>query len=153
MCTPHWQIANTSHTIRWTPAGADDATLGIIGHHLTSLVHLELYQLPASYSQGGLRGIAGLASLTTLILELASPGTTLGTRLRNQFSQHSAVMLLFELAAEVGSEVTAAAGSLGVPLLGTNPILAFAPPVDWGLVSGAVGLGMRVEAGLEAVAC
>jgi hypothetical protein len=118
--------------------GADDATLGIIGHHLTSLVHLELYQLPAGYSQGGLRGIAGLGSLQTLILELASPGTTLGTHLRNQFAQHNPMMLPFELVAEVGSEVTAAAGSLGVPLLGTNPILAFAPPADWGLVSGAV---------------
>jgi hypothetical protein len=100
-------------------------------------VHLQLYQLPAGYSQTGLRGIAGLASLKTLILERASPGATLGTRLRNQFAQHSAVALPFELAAEVGSEVTAAAGSLGVPLQGSNPILAFAPPTDWGLVSEA----------------
>ncbi|WIA30465.1 hypothetical protein OEZ86_000549 [Tetradesmus obliquus] len=115
-------------------AGADDATLGTIGQHLTSLVHLELYQLPAGYSQGGLRGIAGLSSLKTLILELASPGTTLGSRMRNQWSQHSAVLLPFELAAEVGSEAAAAAGSLGVPLLSTNPILAFAPPADWGLM-------------------
>jgi hypothetical protein len=99
---------------------------------------LELYQLPAGYSQRGLRGIAGLSSLKTLILELASPGATLGTRIRNQFSQHSAVMLPFELVVEVGSEVTAAAGSLGVPLVGTNPILAFAPPADWGLVSVCV---------------
>lgn len=40
-------------------SGADDSTLGLIGHHMTSLVHLELYNLPAGYSQGGLRGIAG----------------------------------------------------------------------------------------------
>ncbi|KAF6246658.1 hypothetical protein COO60DRAFT_1707554 [Scenedesmus sp. NREL 46B-D3] len=125
-------FSSVSHLI--IRAGADDATLGIIGNHLPSLVHLELYQLPAGYSQGGLRGIARLARLKTLILELASPGTTLGARLRNQFHQHNPLVLPAELVAEVGSEVAAAAGSYGVPLVGTNPILAFAPPSDWGLL-------------------
>ena len=83
--------------------------------------------------QGGLRGVGHLQSLKTLVLELASPGTTLGTRARIQMHNRNPILLPFGLMSEVGSEISAAAGSMGVPLLGTNPILAFAPPPDWGI--------------------
>lgn len=85
--------------------------------------------------QGGLRGIGHLSSLRSLVLELASPGTTLGDRVTRQYHTHNPLLVPFTLVGEIGSELSAAAGSMGVPLLGTNPILAFAAPPEWGIIN------------------
>lgn len=37
-------------------AGADDTTLNMIGHNMTTLKHLELYNLAVGYSRSGLKG-------------------------------------------------------------------------------------------------
>lgn len=51
-------------------AGADDTTLATIGNNLTTLRHLELYNLAVGYSRSGLKGIAHLETLRSLVLQV-----------------------------------------------------------------------------------
>jgi hypothetical protein len=59
-CLPALQAFPTvTHLI--IRAGADDTTLAMIGHNLTTLKHLELYRLAVGYSRAGLKGACGAA--------------------------------------------------------------------------------------------
>jgi hypothetical protein len=51
-------------------AGADNTTLATIGNNLTTLRHLELYNLAVGYSRSGLKGIAHLDTLRSLVLQV-----------------------------------------------------------------------------------
>jgi len=122
-------------------AGADDTTINMIGHNMTTLQHLELYSLAVGYSRAGLRGIAHLESLRSLVLEIAPPFKALGTGSAGHSSGWGpgVVTGAAGLMGEVAGDLSAVAGNLGVPLLGTNAIAAFASPseLNWGVVSAA----------------
>lgn len=111
---------------------AEEAWTAIV-RHLCSAAQVVTSACALFFLQTGLRGIAHLQNLRSLVLELSPPGSTLGNRVTRQYHQHSPLVLPFTLLSEVQSDISAAAGSLGVPMVGTNPILAFAPPSEWGL--------------------
>lgn len=120
-------------------AGADDTTLNMIGHNMTPLRHLELYNLAVGYSRGGLKGVAHLESLNTLVLELAPPfrALNLGSSGHSSGWGPGVVLGAAGLVGEVAGDLSAVAGNLGVPLLATNAITAFSPPPQFtvGMVS------------------
>ena len=121
-------------------AGADDTTICMIGHNMTTLVHLELYNLAVGYSRSGLTGIAHLASLRTLILEIAPPFKALAGGTGHSSSWGPGLVVgAAGLVGEVAGDISAVAGNLGVPLLGTNPITAFSPPTVGMVSAGSHG--------------
>jgi hypothetical protein len=130
-------------------AGADDTTLKMIGHNMTTLRHLELYNLAVGYSRSGLKGIAHLESLRTLILEVAAPFHALGTASSGHSSGWGPGMVFGAagLVGEVAGDLSAVAGNLGVPLLGTNAITAFSPPTQFNV--GVVSADSNCQLGHE----
>lgn len=105
-------------------AGADDTTLNMIRHNMTTLQHLELYNLAVGYSRAGLRGVAHLESLRSLIWEIAPPFKAIGHCSAGHSSGWGPGVITSAagLVGEVAGDLSAAAGTFGVPLLGTNPI-------------------------------
>lgn len=88
-------------------------------------------------------GIAHLESLRSLILEVAAPFQAIGTGSSGHSSGWGpgAVLSAAGLVGEVAGDLSAIAGNMGVPLLGTNAITAFEPPPQ--LTVGVVSAWMH----------
>lgn len=93
-------------------------------------------------------GIAHLESLRSLVLEVAAPFQVLGTGSSGHSSGWGpgAVLGAAGLVGEVAGDLSAVAGNMGVPLLGTNAITAFGRPPQFSIGMLSVGAPVRVAA-------
>lgn len=84
----------------------------------------------------------------SLVLEVAAPFQALGTGSSGHSSGWGpgAVLGAAGLVGEVAGDLSAVAGNMGVPLLGTNAITAFGPPPQFSIGMVSVGAPVSVAA-------